>query len=457
MDIGLILIATILCLGGVIATLGDRIGMRVGKARLSLFNLRPRQTATVVSILTGSVISASTLGLLLIASEQLRKSLFEFEDIQRNLAEVRQALADAQAAKTDMESALDQVSQQKMAAESNLNDVNASLKDAIEREAATQERLQQTQGQLTQVSQQALRLRSEIERLQQERQSLLRRQAEIRRQIAQRDNEIRQRNQQLAERNQQIAQREEQLRRLETQQTILAEEIRRLEAEFIKLRSGSVAVSRNQTLALLLTSPDSAEAARREIERVLMEANRIALRAIWPDAPTDVQILRISPLVVEQTLNQILGQENYVVRVASSGNYIVGEPCVLSGEEPCVDVDLQTQVNRIVFQPGETLAKVRIETAYPPTGMLVEKIRALLVAAQVQASLEGIIIDDPRVAGGLTEPLIQFVESIQNYGQPLEIAAVAAQPIFTTGPLFLDLVALDEGQPVFRTTLQEGS
>ena len=49
MDDGLVLIATVLVLGGLIATLGDRIGMRVGNARLSLFNLRPRQTATVVS------------------------------------------------------------------------------------------------------------------------------------------------------------------------------------------------------------------------------------------------------------------------------------------------------------------------------------------------------------------------------------------------------------------------
>ena len=74
MGVGLLLITTVLVLGGVIATLGDRIGMRVGKARLSLFNLRPRQTATVVSILTGSVISASTLGLLLVASEQIGRA-----------------------------------------------------------------------------------------------------------------------------------------------------------------------------------------------------------------------------------------------------------------------------------------------------------------------------------------------------------------------------------------------
>lgn len=454
MDIGLVLIATILCLGGVIATVGDRIGMRVGKARLSLFNLRPRQTATVVSILTGSVISASTLGLLLITSEQLRKSLFEFEETQRNLVDARKALTETQNAKTNIEAALDQVTQQKADAESSLQDVNASLNQAIEREVATQARLENTQNQLLRVSQQALGLRTEIDRLQVERQALLDRQVEIRRQITQRDGEIQQRNQELARRDQEIVQRGEQLRRLETQQTILSEEVLRLEAEFAKLRSGSVAVSRNETLALLLTRPESVDVARREIEQIFIEANRIALRAIWPDAPTDIQILRISPTIVDQTINQLLDGETYVVRLASSGNYIVGEPCVLSGLGPCVDVNLQVKVNRLVFQPGATLAKVRIDTANPPTGVLVEKIRALLLAAQVQARLEGIIIDDPRIAGGLTEPVIQFAERVQNYGKPLEIAAVAAQPIFTTGPLFLDLVALDNGQPVFRTNLQ---
>ncbi|MEO0490517.1 MAG: DUF3084 domain-containing protein, partial [Cyanobacteria bacterium J06659_2] len=71
MTTGYLLIVAVLVLGGVIATVGDRIGMRVGKARLSLFNLRPKQTATVISVLTGSVVSGTTLGLLFIISDQL--------------------------------------------------------------------------------------------------------------------------------------------------------------------------------------------------------------------------------------------------------------------------------------------------------------------------------------------------------------------------------------------------
>ncbi len=88
MSTGYILILAVLLLGGVIATVGDRIGTRVGKARLSLFNLRPRKTATLVTIMTGTIIAASTLGILFAASEYLRTGVFQLDSIQRQLRRV---------------------------------------------------------------------------------------------------------------------------------------------------------------------------------------------------------------------------------------------------------------------------------------------------------------------------------------------------------------------------------
>jgi uncharacterized protein (DUF3084 family) len=40
--VGWLLILALLVLGGILSTLGDRLGSRVGKARLSLLNMRPR-------------------------------------------------------------------------------------------------------------------------------------------------------------------------------------------------------------------------------------------------------------------------------------------------------------------------------------------------------------------------------------------------------------------------------
>ena len=86
---GWLLILSLLVLGGVLATLGDRLGSKVGKARLSLFNMRPRRTAVLITVLTGSLISALSLGLLLLVSQQLRVGLFKLNTLQTRLKDSR--------------------------------------------------------------------------------------------------------------------------------------------------------------------------------------------------------------------------------------------------------------------------------------------------------------------------------------------------------------------------------
>jgi uncharacterized protein (DUF3084 family) len=92
MSSAVVLILAVLILGGVIATVGDRIGTRVGKARLSLFNLRPKRTAVLVTILTGSLISAVTMALLLVTNERLRVGIFQLGQIERKLSGTRDTL-----------------------------------------------------------------------------------------------------------------------------------------------------------------------------------------------------------------------------------------------------------------------------------------------------------------------------------------------------------------------------
>ncbi|MEA5474566.1 DUF3084 domain-containing protein, partial [Synechococcus sp. CCY9201] len=90
---GWLLILVLLVLGGVLSTLGDRLGSRVGKARLSLFNLRPRRTAVLITVLTGSLISAMSLGLMLLVSQRLRVGLFELDQLEQRLQQSRDDLA----------------------------------------------------------------------------------------------------------------------------------------------------------------------------------------------------------------------------------------------------------------------------------------------------------------------------------------------------------------------------
>ena len=84
---GWLLIISLLILGGILSTLGDRLGTRVGKARLSIFKLRPKSTAVLITVFTGSIISAISFAIMVAFNSQLRVGLFELEDIQEKISE----------------------------------------------------------------------------------------------------------------------------------------------------------------------------------------------------------------------------------------------------------------------------------------------------------------------------------------------------------------------------------
>jgi uncharacterized protein (DUF3084 family) len=197
-----ILIVAILVLGGVLGTLGDRIGTKVGKARLSLFNLRPRKTATVVTILTGSLISTSTLGILLATSGSLRQGLFELETIQKKL---RIAKADIQ-----------RLNAQKSQVETELAKTRAEQASVQQRLDITNQNFQQARNQLKKISQQTTSLRAEIKSLLAERQELLQQRDQLNERIillkalvTQRDQELAKKDQTINQRNQELAQKDQ--------------------------------------------------------------------------------------------------------------------------------------------------------------------------------------------------------------------------------------------------------
>jgi len=89
---GWLLIIFLLLLGGLISSFGDLLGTKIGKARFSIFKLRPRKTATLITIITGSLISASSISLILLVNRQLRVGLFRLGDLQKKLQESRRLL-----------------------------------------------------------------------------------------------------------------------------------------------------------------------------------------------------------------------------------------------------------------------------------------------------------------------------------------------------------------------------
>jgi len=99
-----ILIVFLILLGGLIAPFGDLLGTKIGKSRFSILKLRPKKTATIVTIITGSFISAISIGLLLLVSEEFRQRLFvDIPFLQRTLVESKKALIPLQEERNTLE------------------------------------------------------------------------------------------------------------------------------------------------------------------------------------------------------------------------------------------------------------------------------------------------------------------------------------------------------------------
>lgn len=257
-----VLILAVLVLGGLLATLGDRLGTKVGKARLSLFHLRPRQTATVVTIITGIFISASTLGILFATSKSLRVGIFKLDEKLKELRQARQELTNVTEQKTQVEQALAEAKTEQIQAQEQLNAINQYLQEAINRQTATAAKLnqaetklsqtqtefqrvktqlsliesqyQRAQSQLDTFSEQAQTLRQEIQQLQTERQELLRQTEEVKAQIARRDREIAKRQQEIEQRDAEITQQQSQIAEQEAEITEKQNQISEQEAQIVQ-------------------------------------------------------------------------------------------------------------------------------------------------------------------------------------------------------------------------------
>lgn len=82
---GVFLVVAVASVGGLIAFFGDRVGMRVGRKRLTIFGLRPKYTSIIIAILTGVFTAASTLGILSAASENVRIAVFKLDKVLDDL------------------------------------------------------------------------------------------------------------------------------------------------------------------------------------------------------------------------------------------------------------------------------------------------------------------------------------------------------------------------------------
>ena len=384
---GWLLLLSLLILGGVLSTLGDRLGSRVGKARLSLFGLRPRQTAVVITVLTGSLISALSLGLMLLVSRQLRVGLFELNDLEARLRSSRSDLKGSRKAQRKARQQLEEARADEIKARKILADAQA--------------RAGELRSTLQPLQEQTRRLEAERQRLSQD--------------VRNRDAEIQRTDDELRAVRQRISSGEA--------------ELQQLEKNLIALRRGDVAISSGQPLATVTLKLDRPDQARQVIDQVLREANLQAFQKVLPEQAPDRQIILVPRQDIERLEQAIRKPGTWVVLLRSAANVLRGESVVYAFPD--------VRPNVAITIEGEVLAKTTLASQDTNPEAVRNRINLLLASTLAEVRRRGSLSQGLQFDATRVNTLAR--ELTERSGGRVELEAVAVRRSETADPIAIEL------------------
>jgi len=393
---GWLLILALLALGGVLSTLGDRLGSLVGKARLSLLGMRPRRTAVLITVLTGSLISAISLGLMLLVSERLRTGLFELDRLEQRLQTSR----------------------------SQLSRSNSQLASSRLEVARAEQGKREAQTRFEQAQARASKLRQELAPLLAQRNQLELERSRLSQEVKGRDAEIRRTEAELAQVRRRIS--------------ASAKELKDLEGNLIALRRGDVVLSSGQTLASAKVTLERPEQATEVITALLQQANLNAFRRVLPGQPADRQILLVPKNDISKLEGLLAKPGSWVVSILSAANVLRGERQVLAFPD--------LRPNRPVVKAGEVLASTTIEgdlTALEPVS---RRLNLLLAAAYARAQRQGTLVEGLQFDAANFKQLARELSERQP-GQVAQLEALAINSASTADPIAVELRWLTPPSP----------
>ena len=380
---GIVLIAALIVTGGAIAVIGDRVGSKVGKKKLSLFGLRPRHTSVIVTIVTGVAITTLTFAVLAAASENVRVALFGMEKLNEEMR--------------DTQSRLDAASEKLAASEQEQRKASAALK--------------KSQGEVDALQKEQAVLEAHTKELAEGNTQL----EEAKRELTAANESLASQNGTLTAENQDLEQRAEALRE-----------------GLMIMREGDIVFRAGEVLSSgVVRSGRTVDEIREDLGALLQLANAgVAERLngdkengyLWVYTPEyDAAAERITE-----------GGEDMVVRIVAAGNLVRGEP---------VRTALELFVNRTVYREGEFILSKPFTFTGTQQGEAEAIIMGFLQEINTAAKAKGVLPDPIRGSVGVIGSS-QFYEAAAAVAATRGagvISAYAREETDSIGPLRLKI------------------
>lgn len=396
------LIVVLVLTGGVIAFIGDRLGSKVGKKKLSLFGLRPRHTSILVTIITGILITTVTFGILAIASKDVRTALFGMNKLKAELNEKQSMLEEASGALVNVK-----------------NDLNTTKEEY----AKSKKDLEETQEDLEIAQQAAELLRQEQVALQNRNQELWS------------DNQtLIEHNQSLAENNQFLLANNESLKadnlELEKTNNDLQEGIENIRERPIIYRVGELLASG------VIKKTDDSVKIQNDLNQIIALANSKIIDRLGTEGSKDgVWIYPIEYQKAMDRLKQAKGDT--VIRLIVAANLVKGDPVL---------TELEMHPNRVVYQENEFVYQKIYNV--PIDGSNSEMLISDFLRNVNMTAINNGILPNPLTGtvGVINGNQIYAIEKAlaENRGKDVLISAFAAADTEVLGPLRLHIYLKNE-------------
>ena len=395
MFIGIAMFLVLMIMGGVIAFLGDKIGSKVGKKRLSLFGLRPKYTSIIVTIISGILISFLTRAALAVVNENVRVALFGLSRLQERMANLNQEIEvknkELEEGKQQLKERnkeykymtlrseniskeLERVESQRAYAETELSVVQKAYDEArqgVEASAEEIEKLEKTKEELS----------GNISKLNKEKESLL--------------------------------------------------------GNIAAIREGTVVFRAGQVLTDAVVDENmTKEQSEQVLGSILNDINNL-LKDRMNVKDKDVYLVRMPQFSFDSAVEKVKEAKNKkLVRVVAAGNLILGEPAI---------VEFDVFDNNLIFLKNETIMKAEMLN-YGNLKRPDAQVLRLLNDLNHYAKGKGVLPDPITGKIGQLEgqELLNVIEKVKAYNSKCTLIIKAKKDIYSEGPLLIDVEVVKE-------------
>ncbi|MCR5833507.1 MAG: DUF3084 domain-containing protein [Selenomonadaceae bacterium] len=412
---GIYLIFVMVITGGAIAFIGDKLGTKIGKKRLSIMGLRPRHTSMIVTVLTGSLITALSIGFMVLISQNVRTALFGMDELRATMNSTLKELDDATEnlfkAQTEFEKANDNLreSKQEIAAlkteQEELQEESARLKEG-------NERLETTNAELSAQNENLSATNATLE--------------DDNQKLSEFNVTLTSDNEKLSANNERLTTDNE---KLVADNSNLEERNSQLREGIIAIREGDITLRAGEILSSgVIKSGRSDDEISDDIKALANVANDNLTKRFG--AESDVSIWIYQPElhnVIEQLAKS---NQDMVLRIAAAGNLVRGEP---------VRTKFELYPNELIFGKDELILTKIYNVNDENTPEII--LRSFLSDINGIAVEKGVLSDPLSGSVGVMEgtQIYEIFESLIDVKGKVELTAYARDKTDSSGPLRLKI------------------